>query len=111
MNLTLEQCAVWRSMDDFTRGKEPVAVGSDAACWAVYNLLNPPWTVSPNGNRRRSGPFPVKDVLYTFTSRPALAEDTHRLTSHFYSDRDEWERAEALSEAAAIRARKEGYYA
>lgn len=33
------------------------------------------------------------------------------LTSHFYSDRDEWERAEALSEAAAVRSRKEGNYA
>ena len=41
----------------------------------------------------------------------SAVEDQPRLTNGYYNDMDEWERAEAESEAAAMRMRREGYQA
>lgn len=99
---------VWKSTDDFKLDREPVAVcATEAAAWAVFNLLNPPLV-----NGCSTGPYPVKDFFYVYNTRPDLAEDTRPRPLATDCGREDADDArEAAAETRAYLQRSLGYYA
>lgn len=99
---------VWKSTDDFKLDREPVAVcTSEAAAWAVFNLLNPKMVDGSS-----TGPYPVKDNFYVYNTRPDLAEDSRPRPLATDCGREAADdRREAAAETRAYLTRSLGYYA